>query len=90
MRKRRQDPDKEDTGLFFFKGEPGERFAVCNAGGGFAYVGAMQDSFPHALELSKMGYNAFALIYPSRRADRLRGLGAGPSASSSPTRRSWR
>jgi len=58
-----QDPDKEDTGLFFFKGEPGERFAVCNAGGGFAYVGAIQDSFPHALELSKMGYNAFALIY---------------------------
>lgn len=57
------DPDKEDTGLFFFKGTPGERFAVCNAGGGFAYVGAMQDSFPHALELSKMGYNAFALIY---------------------------
>ena len=35
----------------------------CNAGGGFAYVGAMQDSFPHALELSKQGYNAFALIY---------------------------
>ena len=57
------DPDKEDTGLFFFKGTPGEKFAVCNAGGGFAYVGAMQDSFPHALELSKKGYNAFALIY---------------------------
>lgn len=57
------DPEKEDTGLFFFKGTPGERFAVCNAGGGFAYVGAMQDSFPQALELSKQGYNAFALIY---------------------------
>lgn len=57
------DPEKEDTGLFFFKGNPGEKFAVCNAGGGFAYVGAMQDSFPHALELSKQGYNAFALIY---------------------------
>ena len=57
------DPSKADTGLFFFKGNPGERFAVCNAGGGFAYVGAMHDSFPHALELSKMGYNAFALIY---------------------------
>ena len=57
------DPAKEDTGLFFFKGNPGERFAVCNAGGGFAYVGAMHDSFPHALELSEMGYNAFALIY---------------------------
>ena len=57
------DPEKEDTGLFFFKGEPGEKFAICNAGGGFAYVGAMQDSFPHALELSKQGYNAFVLIY---------------------------
>lgn len=57
------DPAKKDTGLFFFKGNPGEKFAVCNAGGGFAYVGAMQDSFPHALELSKKGYNAFALIY---------------------------
>ena len=57
------DPAKEDTGLFFFKGNPGEKFAVCNAGGAFAYVGAMQDSFPHALELSKQGYNAFALIY---------------------------
>lgn len=57
------EPEKEDTGLFFFKGKAGEKFAVCNAGGGFAYVGAMQDSFPHALELSKRGYNAFALIY---------------------------
>ncbi len=57
------DPAKENTGLFFFKGNPGEKFAVCNAGGGFAYVGAMHDSFPHALELSKQGYNAFALIY---------------------------
>ena len=57
------DPAKADTGLFFFKGELGARFAVCNAGGGFAYVGAMQDSLPHALELSRRGYNAFALIY---------------------------
>lgn len=31
--------------------------------GGFAYVGAMHDSFPQALDLSKKGYNAFALIY---------------------------
>ena len=57
------DPAKKDTGLFFFRGDPGAKFAICNAGGGFAYVGAMHDSFPHALELSKMGYNAFALIY---------------------------
>ncbi len=57
------DPAKNNTGLFFFKGEKNKPFAICNAGGGFAYVGAMHDSFPHALELSKMGYNAFALIY---------------------------
>lgn len=57
------DPRKKDTGLFFFKGNPGKKFAVCSAGGGFAYVGAMHDSFPHALELSKRGYNAFAVIY---------------------------
>ena len=56
-------PQKANTGLFFFKGKSGEKFAVCSAGGGYAYVGAMHDSFPHALELSKMGYNAFALIY---------------------------
>ncbi len=57
------DPWKADTGLFFFRGNPGAKFAICNAGGGFAYVGAMHDSFPHALELSRRGYNAFALIY---------------------------
>jgi len=60
---KKADPAKKDTGLFFFKGESGAKFAVVNAGGGFAYVGAMHDSFPHALELSKKGYNAFALIY---------------------------
>ena len=57
------DPTKRDTGLFFFRGDPGEKFAICSAGGGFAYVAAMHDSFPHALELSEKGYNAFALIY---------------------------
>ncbi len=58
-----EDPDKEDTGLFFFRGDPDAKTAIENAGGGFAYVAAMHDSFPQALELSKMGYNAFALIY---------------------------
>ena len=57
------DPRKKNTGIFFFRGKPNEKFAICNAGGGFYYVGAMHDSFPHALELSKRGYNAFALIY---------------------------
>ena len=59
----RKDVSKQNVGVFFFKGKKDAPFAICNAGGGFAYVGAMHDSFPHALELSKLGYNAFALIY---------------------------
>nr|WP_302651671.1 alpha/beta hydrolase [uncultured Agathobaculum sp.] len=58
-----RDPAKADTGLFFFRGEAAAKTAICNAGGAFAYVGAMHDSFPHALALSQRGYNAFALIY---------------------------
>ena len=57
------DPLKRDTGLFFFRGRAGAKFAICNAGGGFSYVAAIHDSFPHALEISRKGYNAFALIY---------------------------
>lgn len=57
------DPRKADTGLFFFRGNENAKFAVICAGGGWAYVGAMHDSFPHAYELSKRGYNAFAIIY---------------------------
>ena len=57
------DPRKADTCLFFFRGEQNAKFAVTCAGGGWAYVGAMHDSFPHAIELSKRGYNAFAIIY---------------------------
>ena len=57
------DPARRDTGLFCFRGNPGERFAIVSAGGGFMYVGAMHDSFPQARALSHMEYNAFALIY---------------------------
>lgn len=60
---KRRDPRKRNTGLFFFRGKRNAKFAICSAGGGFAYVGAMHDSFPHALELSERGYNTFALIY---------------------------
>lgn len=58
-----EDPSKADTGIFVFKGNYGSPFAITNAGGGFAYVGAMHDSFPHSLEISRAGYTALALIY---------------------------
>ena len=57
------DPEKENTGLFFVRGNPGARTAIVNAGGGFMYVAAMHDSCPQAMELAERGYNAFALIY---------------------------
>lgn len=60
---RQRDPQLNDVGLYFFKGKAGAPFTINNAGGGFYYVAAMQDSFPHALALSQRGYNAFALIY---------------------------
>ena len=57
------DQTKRDTGLFLFRGTPGGKVAILIAGGGFRYVGAMHDSFPHALALSRKGIHAFALIY---------------------------
>lgn len=58
-----ENPDLADTGLFFFRGRPDGRVAFCCAGGGFAYVAAIYDSFPHALTLPRLGYNAFGVIY---------------------------
>ena len=60
---KRKDPAKESTGLFFFRGEAKAPFAVVCPGGGFSYVGSIHEGFPHALELSLKGYNAFVLQY---------------------------
>jgi acetyl esterase/lipase len=56
-------PSKASTGLFFFKGKPGAPFAIVCPGGGFSYVGSLHEGFPHAMVLSKRGYNAFVLKY---------------------------
>ncbi|MDR1510477.1 MAG: alpha/beta hydrolase, partial [Synergistaceae bacterium] len=63
------DPSKENTGLFFFRGEPDAPFAIACAGGGFSYVGSIHESFPVALELSRKGYNAFAVQYRTGGVD---------------------
>jgi acetyl esterase/lipase len=60
---KQEDSTKESTGLFFFRGKPGAPFAIVCPGGGFSYVGSLHEGFPHALELSKRGYNAFVLKY---------------------------
>jgi acetyl esterase/lipase len=64
---KRADPSLESTGLFFFRGKPGAPFAVISPGGGFAYVGAVHEGFPYAVEINKQGYNAFVLKYRAGR-----------------------
>ena len=39
------------------------RLASLSPGGGFSYVGSVHEGFPHAVEISKKGYNAFVLKY---------------------------
>lgn len=57
------DPRKEDTGVFFFRGDADAPFAVINAEGGFSYVASLHAAFPYALDLNERGYNAFVLQY---------------------------
>lgn len=68
-REKQDEPDKGNTGLFFFRGEPNAPFAIICPGGGFSYVGSIHEGFPHALELSKKGYNAFVIQYRVGGAD---------------------
>ena len=68
-KEKQTDPSKRKTGLFFFKGKKNAPFAIINAGGGFSYVGSIHESMPHALFLSKQGYNGFALQYRTGGAD---------------------
>ena len=60
---KQEDPTKEFTGLFFFRGESRAPFAVVCPGGAFEYVGSFHEGFPYALELSRKGYNIFLLRY---------------------------
>jgi acetyl esterase/lipase len=60
---KQEDPAKESTGIFFFRGKPGAPFAIVCPGGGFSYVGSLHEGFPLALEISKKGYNAIVIRY---------------------------
>jgi len=57
------EPSKNQTGLFFLRGKPGAPFAIIAPGGGFAYVGSVHEGFPYAVDINKLGYNAFVLKY---------------------------
>jgi acetyl esterase/lipase len=64
---KRANPSFEHTGMFFFRGKPGAPFALISPGGGFAYVAAVHEGFPYAVQISDQGYNAFVLKYRAGR-----------------------
>lgn len=66
-----EDPSKARTGLFFFRGKPGAPFAIIAPGGGFSYVGSVQEGFPHAVEINQQGLNAFVLKYRAGQGERV-------------------
>jgi acetyl esterase/lipase len=62
-KQKQEDPSRANTGLFFFRGQPGAPFAIIAPGGGFSYVGSVHEGFPYAVDISNKGYNAFVLRY---------------------------
>lgn len=60
---KQQEPRKNYTGLFFFRGNPGAPFAIICPGGGFSYVGSLHEGFPLARRISELGFNAFVIRY---------------------------
>jgi len=62
-RQKHDDPGKKNTGLFFFRGDANAPFAILCPGGGFSYVASLHEGFPLALEISRKGFNAFAIRY---------------------------
>ena len=63
-RKKLQTQKKRITGLFFFQGEPGAKFAVCNAGGGIRLCrGPCKTASLMPWNFPSWGTTAFALIY---------------------------
>jgi len=60
---RKQDPNKENAGLFFYRGDPGAPFAIICPGGGFSYVGSLHEGFPLASQISQKKLNAFVIRY---------------------------
>lgn len=65
------EPSRRNTGLFFYRGQPGAPFAVIAPGGGFAYVGSVHEGFPYAVEINKQGFNAFVLRYRAGQGGRI-------------------
>jgi acetyl esterase/lipase len=60
---KQEQPERANTGLFFFRGKHGAPFALVFPGGGFSYVASVHEGFPYAAQISAKGYNAFVLRY---------------------------
>ena len=81
QRKRPATRPKRTPACFSFGGEAAAKTAICNAGGAFAYVGAMHDSFPPCAGAFPARLQRVRSDLPSRRANRVRGSGPGDRLS---------
>lgn len=62
-RQKQEDPARNSTGVFFYRGKAGAPFAIVCPGGGFSYVGSLHEGFPLGWAISKRGLNAFVIRY---------------------------
>lgn len=58
-----EDPEKEDTGLLYYKTAEGAPFVVVAPGGGFTMLGVASSAYPYVQPLQEAGYNVFVLEY---------------------------
>lgn len=59
---RQQQPKRENTCLFFFRGRPAPPSRSC-PGGWFSYGGSFHKGFPYADAISRKSHNAFVIKY---------------------------
>ena len=52
-KEKQYDRSLKETGLFFFRGNLGQKFAIINAGGAFSYVGACMIAFHNLWKYKK-------------------------------------
>lgn len=81
------DSRKDNTGLFFFRGEPGRPFAVVCPGGGWSYVGAIHEGFPLAIALRNGLQRLFHPVPDQRCAGGVRRPRRGHRLHPAPCRR---
>ena len=65
-KEKEENPEKQNTKLFFFPGQKEKPFLLILPGGGYGAVCNLKEGFPVAAKFNEWGYNAFVLSYRVR------------------------